>query len=147
MWIAVRTPATAPMKSVAVRAMVYAALLYLAAGLLFGALAGAAASSQGRVAWRLTAWVVSAIVFGAHIIYEQERLRSPATTAALHAALGAALGAFGLAAAANIHSVMAAQQQHAFALRLSLVIWPVMAALPAFLVALVAALLFARIRR
>jgi hypothetical protein len=57
--------------------------------------------------------------------------------AALHVALAVALGAFGLAVGANIHSLSTVSaNQHRQLLLLSLGIWPVITALPAFLVAL-----------
>ena len=87
-------------------------------------------------AWRLAAWVVSAIAFATHIVYERIRQNPPAP-AALHVACAVALGAFGLAVGANIHSLSAGTSpEHRELLLLSLGIWPVMAALPAFLVAL-----------
>ncbi len=99
-----------------------------------------------RVAWRWAAWAGSGIAFAAHIVFEQVRLRSSTTSTALRVSLAAALGAFGLAVAANIHARLVAQNQHAVMLLLSLAIWPLMTALPAFLVALVLALLLARLR-
>jgi hypothetical protein len=132
------------MKAAAVRAVLYLGVAYLTAGLLFGTLAGQAASTQVRVAWRWAAWVVSAIAFGAHIVYEQVRLRSSPRITALHVSAAAGLGAFGLAVAANVHAQTISPHQHSLILLLSLAIWPVMTALPAFVVALVAAILFAR---
>ena len=126
------------------RAVLYLGVAYLTAGLLFGTLAGQAASTQVRVAWRWAAWVVSAIAFGAHIVYEQVRLRSSPRITALHVSAAAGLGAFGLAVAANVHAQTISPHQHSLILLLSLAIWPVMTALPAFVVALVAAILFAR---
>jgi hypothetical protein len=87
-------------------------------------------------AWRLAAWVVSAIGYVAHITYERFRLQNSPGSAALHVGLGVALGAFGLAVGANIHSVSAGSTQHRHLLLLSLAIWPVITALPAFFVAL-----------
>jgi hypothetical protein len=88
-------------------------------------------------AWRLAAWIVSASGYTAHIAYERFRLRTSPGSAALHVALAVALGAFGLAVGANIHSLSTGStNQHRHLLRLSLVIWPVITALPAFLVAL-----------
>ncbi len=49
--------------------------------------------------WRLAAWVVSAIVFAAHIAYEHFRLGNSPRATALHTALAVAVGAFGLAVA------------------------------------------------
>ena len=126
-----------------VRAVLLVGILYLAAGLVFGALAGSAGSDQVRVAWRLAAWVISAAAFAAHIVYEQIRLRSSLRTTALHAALAAGLGAFGLAVAAKLH---AQATQHHFP-AIAIAIWPVMTALPAFVVALAAAAVLTRARR
>ena len=58
-------------------------------------------------AWRLAAWVVSAIGYAAHIAYERFRLQNSPGSAALHVAFAVALGAFGLAVGANIHSLSA----------------------------------------
>lgn len=87
-------------------------------------------------AWRLAAWVVSAIGYAAHIAFERFRLKNPPGSAAVHVAFAVALGAFGLAVGANIHSLSAGSTQHRHLLLLSLGIWPVITALPAFLVAL-----------
>src|SRR4051794_39307787 len=54
--------------------------------------------------WRLAAWAISAVLFTAHICYERFRLGNSHPRAALHVALAAALGAFGLAVGANIHA-------------------------------------------
>ena len=88
-------------------------------------------------AWRLAAWVVSAVGYAAHIAHERFRLKNSPGSAALHVALAVALGAFGLAVGANIHSLSSGStHQHRQLLLLALAIWPVMTALPAFLVAL-----------
>jgi hypothetical protein len=126
-----------------VRAVLLVGILYLAAGLGFGALARSAGSNQVRDAWRLAAWAISAAAFAAHIVYEQVRLRSSSRTTALHASLAAGLGAFGLAVAARLH---AQATQHHFP-AIAIAIWPVMTALPAFVVALAAAAVLTRARR
>jgi hypothetical protein len=113
--------------------------LYLVAGLVFAALARSAASNQARVAWRLAAWVISAAGFAAHIGYEHLRLRGSPRTTALHASFAVGLGAFALAVAAMLHS----QHFPAFALAA----WPVVTAVPAFVVALAAAAVLSRARR
>ena len=135
------------MKTAVVRIALFAGSMYLVAGIVFGELAGRAASAQTRVAWRWAAWLVSGALFGAHILYEQVRLRSSPKIAALHVSAAAALGAFGLAVAANVHAYVVSAHEHALMLAVSLAIWPFMTALPAFVVALVAALLVARVRR
>jgi len=96
-------------------------------------------------AWRLAAWIVSAMAYAAHLAYERFRLRDGPSSSALHVAFGVALGAFGLAVGANIHSlfVRSTNQQHQLLL-LSLAIWPVITAVPAFLVALGANVVLAR---
>ena len=128
-----------------IRAAFLFGIVYLAAGLLFGQLAGAAASDQLRSAWRLMAWLVSAIAYALHIRYEYVRLHNQSVTAARHVALGVAMGAFGLALAANIHA-MTAGSTHRRALGLSLVLWPLLTAIPAFVVALAAIAILIRTR-
>src|SRR5437588_5867193 len=86
-------------------------------------------------AWRLAAWALSAVAYAAHIAYERFRLQNSPGSAALHVAFAAALGAFGLAVGANIHSLSAGSIQHRHLLLLSLAIWPVITSVPAFLVA------------
>jgi hypothetical protein len=116
---------------------------YLAVGMIFGTLAGWAQSSQARVASRLAAWLISAAVFAAHIWYEHVRLGSSPRTTALRASLAVALGAFALAVAAIVH----AHGRSGHARYLVFFVWPVLGALPAFGVALAAAMVLARTRR
>lgn len=127
------------MKGVAGWAVVFLGAGYCVVGIVFGRLAGQAASHQSVVAWRWAAWVISALAFGSHIVFEQVHLRSSPRITALHVSSAAAVGAFGLAVAANIQG-----GHRSLLLALSLGIWPVMIALPAFFVALVASILFAR---
>lgn len=96
-------------------------------------------------AWRLAAWAVSAIGYAAHIAYERFQLQNSPGSAALHVAFAVALGAFGLAVSANIHSLSAGSTEHRHLLLLSLGIWPVITALPAFLVALGTNMVLARV--
>jgi hypothetical protein len=124
-------------------AVILATLVYLVAGVGLGALAGRAGSGEMRVNWRLLAWLISAVAFAAQIVYEQFRLRSSPVGTALHAALAAGLGAFGLAVAANIHAhTSGSSHPRSFAF-LTLVAWPAITAVPAFVVALGAAALLA----
>ena len=118
---------------------------YFVAGFTLAALAGAA-SPRMRIAWRLTAWLVSAIAFVAHIGYEQSRLRHSPPVTALHASLAAALGAFALAAAATIRAASTGEGNLRL-LAIALVAWPALTAVPAFLVALFAAAVLGRMRR
>jgi len=135
------------MKTTAMRAMLLLGVFYCVVGLVSGSLAGRAASHQALVAWRWAAWVISAIAFGAHIVYEQVRLHTSPRITALHVSCAAGLGAFGLAVAANIHGLTVSPGRPSLLMVLSLVIWPLMTAVAAFVVALVAAILFARVWR
>jgi hypothetical protein len=112
--------------------------LYLATGVASAALAGAAASSQMVVFWRWSAFVISGVLFAAHIAHEHVRLRSPARRTAWHAAVAVAFGGFGLALAANIHDLASASGYRPRML-VALVAWPLLTGVPAFLVALGAA--------
>jgi vacuolar-type H+-ATPase subunit I/STV1 len=129
-----------------IRSAILVGLVYLVAGIVFGALAGAAASSQMRTAWRLAAWLASAIAFAAHIRYDYVRLQNRPVVTASHAAAAVAFGAFALAVAANIHAMSVASANRRL-LAIALVAWPVLAAIPAFLVALAATAVLARTRR
>ena len=112
-------------------AVVLAGVMYAIIGVAF-----AWPAAHVRV-WRLAAWLVSAAAFAAHIGYERYALRNPPRRAALHVALAVALGAFGLALGAIIHSLsVVSTTEHRRLLLVALVAWPVMTGLPAFLVAL-----------
>lgn len=123
---------------------------YASVGLVFGALAANASSPELRALWRWAAWVLSAAAFGAHIVYEQRTLRNTPQISALHVASAAALGAFALAVAANVHRLQSratTANGHGLALGLSLVIWPAMIMLPAYIVARIATSSLARSAR
>ena len=126
-----------------VRALLLVAVAYAAIGIVFARLAVDA--NHVRV-WRLAAWLASAVVAAAHIWYEQYRLGSAPRPTALHAAGAVALGAFGLALAANVHWLFAGTHGQRPPL-LALPVWPVVTALPAFLAALAIAAVLARFRR
>jgi cytochrome bd-type quinol oxidase subunit 2 len=115
-------------------------LLYLAVGLVSAALAGAAPSSQRQFFWRLSAFVISGVAFAAHIAHEHLRLRNTAQRTAWHASAAVAFGAFGLAVAANIHDLASASGYRPRML-IAFVTWPLLTAVPAFIVALVLAAL------
>ena len=107
-------------------------VLYSVIGIVF-----ALPSNQVRM-WRLAAWVISAAVYAVHIGYEHFRLGNSPRATALHTALAVAVGAFGLAVAANFHELWVASSYRR-SLALALVAWPLLTALPAFVVALIAA--------
>ena len=97
-------------------------------------------------AWRLAAWAVSGGAYAAHIAYEHFRLRNSPRLTALHAALAVAIGAVALAVAGMVHSLATASAIRP-AWLLALVIWPAATAVPAFLGALVAGAVVARLRQ
>jgi hypothetical protein len=117
-------------------------MVYLFVGV---ALPNPPAPNQAQFLWRLAAWLICALMFALHIGLEHFRFRNAPRRTALHAAAPVALGAFALAAAANIHALMAGTGNQRL-LALALLIWPIMAGLPAFVVARVAAALLARVR-
>ena len=90
--------------------------------------------------------MISPAAFAAHVGYEHVRLCSAPKETALHTSLAAALGAFGLAVAANVHRLWVTSG-HQRPLIFALVAWPALTAVPAFAVALIAAAALARIRR
>jgi hypothetical protein len=77
-------------------------------------------------------------LFAAHIAYEHFRLRNTALPTAWHAAAAVAFGAFARALAANVHDLGSASGYRPRML-IALVAWPLLTAVPAFLVALVVA--------
>jgi len=121
--------------------MMLVAVAYVVIGIAFSVLANA---HHVRL-WRLAAWVASAVVAAVHIGYEHQGGSAPRATA-LHAAGAVALGAFGLALAANVHWLFAATRGARSPL-LALLVWPVITAIPALLVALAVAALLARFSR
>jgi hypothetical protein len=90
--------------------------------------------------------MVSAVVYAAHIGYEHFRMRNSPHSTALRVAFGAAAGAFGLAAAAIVHSLLTGSGNMRL-LRIALFAWPVMVAVPAYVVALVLTAVLARIHK
>ena len=88
-------------------------------------------------AFGVLAFLVSAIVFAIHVGYEYFLGDSPRSTA-LNAAGAVAVGAFALAVTANIHGRLVGSN-HQRLLVFALVAWPALTAVPAFVVALVAA--------
>src|SRR5437762_13487503 len=120
-----------------IRAALLAGAAYLIVGRLFP-------NPVTRVhCWRLAAWLVSGAVFAAHIGYEHFRLRHSPRATASHAALAVAIGALALAVAGAVHKVMTTSALEPRWL-LAFILWPAFTAVPAFLVALVAAAVLTR---
>ena len=118
-------------------------VVYYAIGVIFAVLAAGAGSAQSVFAWRLAAYVVSAIAFLFHVRHEYATARSATVTTALHVATGVALGGFFLAVSAMIRA-QAAGVGRMGRYAIALVAWPALTAIPAFVVALAAAALLAR---
>ena len=118
--------------------VILASVLYLVVGITSATLAASAASDKMRFFWRLAAFTISALVFAAHVGYEHFRLRNITRLTAWHASVGVAFGAFALALVANIHDLGSASGYRPRML-IALVAWPLLTAVPAFIVALVLA--------
>src|SRR2546427_11150741 len=85
------------------RTAILVGVVYLVVGIAFGAFARWSASNQMRVTWRLLAFLTSAIAFAIHIGHEHFRLGNSPPITASHASMAVAVGAFGLAVAANVN--------------------------------------------
>ena len=110
--------------------------IYCIDGIVFGKFAGWSKSPVMVFIWRLAAWLTCGSLFAAHIWYEYFRYSDSPLKTALYTSSAAAVGAFGLAVAANIHAqfVTSANQ---LLLALSLIIWPILTAVPAFIIVFV----------
>lgn len=115
-------------------------ILYGVVGVVFGL------PSNNVKLWRLAAWVTSANVYAAHIAYEHFTLRNVPRSTALHVAAAVGIGGFALAVAASLHALIAPPNYTRWRFVLALVVWPVITALPAFIVALVITWVLARFR-
>ncbi len=111
-------------------------LVYLVIGLIFGVFTNSSSSDRFHVViWRLAAWAISGAVYAAHIAYEHFWLANSPRRTSLYAAAAAAVGAFDLAAAANVHGLWVGSS-HQRLLMFALIAWPVLAGIPAFVIAL-----------
>ena len=119
------------------------ATVYLAVGVLFP---NPPAGNPTQFAWRLAAWLTCAVAFVTHVGLEDLRFRNSPTGTAFHAAMAVALGAFGLAGAANVHALLSGAGNGRL-LAIALAVWPAMTAVPAFLVAFAAAVGLRGVRR
>jgi uncharacterized protein (DUF486 family) len=119
---------------------------YFVFGVAFAAFASWSGSSSMRETWNRLGFLASAIAFGVHIGYEHFRLRNSPLITASHVSTAVALGAFALAVKANIHGLRVGASNQRLLL-FALVAWPAITAVPAFVVALVAAAALAFRRR
>jgi len=134
----------APNRKSWISAAILVGVVYFGVGFVFAALANPAVSLEARFTWRLAAWVVSGAAYAAHIGYEHFRLGNSPRATALHAAMAVALGAFLLAVNATMHAAMVPSHAPYRRYSLALVVWPIVTAVPAFLVALALAALLTR---
>ena len=111
---------------------------YFVFGITFAAFASWSSSPSMHETWNRLGFVVSALVFALHIGYEHFRLRNSTVITALHVSIAVALGAFALAVSANVHGYRLGSNNQRL-LAFALVAWPAITAVPAFVVALVAA--------
>ena len=91
--------------------------------------------------WRLGAWILSAMVLVTHLMYEHRR-HPFASHAARNVALGAAIGGFGLALWAAARSGALSHRWTA-----ALIAWPLLLAIPSFIVAYAGATLLQRLSK
>jgi hypothetical protein len=103
------------------------------------------APRETQLMWRLAAWITSTIIFGIQIWYEHFRFHNLPRTTALHVAIAAALGAFALAVAANIHALYTIVD-YRYLLVASLILWPIIIGVPAFVFAIIIATILAKIK-
>ena len=120
------------------RAVLLVGVVYFVIGISFGAFGRWAASNSMRETWNRLAFLVSGIAFAVHIGYEHFRLRNSPRITATHASMAVAVGAFALALSANIHDLGSASGYRPRML-IAFVAWPLLTAVPAFIVALVVA--------
>lgn len=120
------------------RAALLAGIGYAAIGITFGLPASHAK------AWRLAAWLVSALIFSIHIAREHFKHRQPAGPLARHVGIGVAIGGFLLAFVGAGHSFATTATIRPLWF-VALVAWPAITAVPGFVVALVAGMVLGRI--
>jgi len=111
--------------------------IYVIVGVASADLAQSATSSEMRQAWRLAAWILSLVVFVGHMLYERARPGNTTRSLALHVAAAVAIGGFGLAVVGPARAYWGTERFWRVTI-LSLVLWPLLLGLPAFLVALAA---------
>ena len=120
------------------RAVLLLGVVYFVIAIAFGEFASRAASDSMRETWNRLAFLACGVAFAVHIGYEHFRLGNSPRITASHASIAVAVGAFALALKANIHDLGSASGYRPRML-IALVVWPLLTAVPAFIVALVVA--------
>ena len=118
-----------------------AALMYPAIGVGFAFLD----APFGVRFWRLAAWVASAAVLVAHVIYEQRR-HSPPLRTAWHVSFAVALGALVLAVWVLAFGYVIGARRSSLA-PFALLLFPLLSGVPAFVIALLLAGVGSKVRR
>lgn len=116
---------------------------YVLIGIGTSMLAAGVTSSGGGKAWRLAAWLLSLVIFFVHFATERDREPRRVRVAA-RVALAVAIGAFGVAALGPLRMHWADAARLKLVL-LSLVAWPVLTGVPAFVVALLGGVVLDRL--
>ena len=111
---------------------------YFVFGVAFAAFARWSATNSMHEIWNRLGFLASAVAFALHIGYEHFRLRNSPLITASHVSMAVALGAFALAVSANVHGYRVGSSNMRL-VAFALVVWPAITAVPAFVVALVAA--------
>jgi hypothetical protein len=124
-----------------VAAVIVAGVFYFLIGFGFAAFARWSTLGLTALTWNRLAFLFSAIIFVAHIVYENVWVSSGSRKTAWHSSLAVALGAFGLALAANIHDFLSPAGYRPRML-VALLAWPLITGVPAFFVALIVATVF-----
>jgi len=124
------------------RALILLGVVYLIVGVAFP---NPSAANKLQFMWRLAAWLICIVAFAIHVALEHFRFRHSPRRTALHTALSVALGAFGLAVAANVHALRTGTGNQRLLIP-ALVLWPLLTGVPAFLASLIAAAGLARLR-
>jgi hypothetical protein len=119
-------------------------LVVVAVGAFYATVGIVFAKFAPEILWRRLAWLVSAGAFAAHIAYEHFFRCGSARIAAGQVGVASAIGAFGLAIAANLHGWSVPGANHR-GLAIAVVAWPVIVGIPAFIVALIVAVIAKRV--
>ena len=129
-----------------IRVVILVGAIYFVVGFIFSAFAGWAASLGLQAIWNPLAFLLSGIALAVHIGYEHFRLHNTARITAWHTSIAVALGAFALALKANIHDLGSAAGYRPRML-IALPAWPLLTAVPAFIVAFLLAIGLTLMRR
>ena len=118
---------------------------YVLAGTGTAALSRFASSPASAKTWRLAAWLLSLAIFAIHFFIERNRRLRPSSVAA-RVAIAVAIGALGVAVLGPVRAHWGDAGRLKLAL-LSIVAWPVITGVPAFVVALIGGVALDRLRR